>query len=143
VSTIQLDEDQGISVDVNKDDNLIWPGSTFDQDHDLEGICIPDHHPNGSEESVSAASNPGSFQPTLLELDDAELDTIIYVPALQVTIKNIQALKSARLKESGMGPDNVDQLRDPAPACCTLDMSNTHLVKASTTELHLFNRFFL
>ena len=29
-----------------------------------------------------------------------------------------------------MAPDDIDRLRDPESACCTLDMSDVHLVKA-------------
>jgi hypothetical protein len=61
---------------------------------------------------------------------EGELETGIYIPVLQATMNNIQALKNARLEESGMAPDDVDRLRDPEPARCTLDMSDTHLVKA-------------
>jgi Transposase family tnp2 len=45
-------------------------------------------------------------------------------------MKNIQGLKNATLDEGGMAPEDVDRLRDPGTARCTLDMSSTHLVKA-------------
>jgi hypothetical protein len=41
-------------------------------------------------------------------LDKGEPDTGIYIPALQITINNIQALKNVTLDESGMAPDDVD-----------------------------------
>ncbi|KAF8230585.1 hypothetical protein L208DRAFT_1069529, partial [Tricholoma matsutake] len=52
------------------------------------------------------------------------------IPALQITINNIQALKNATLDKSGMAPDDIDQLRDPQPAFCSLDMLDTHLIKS-------------
>jgi hypothetical protein len=74
-----LDEHQGTSIpDVNEIDSLILPAS--DSDHNPKGVCIPCS--NGSEESGPAASNPGSFQPATLELEEGELDTRIYIPAL-------------------------------------------------------------
>jgi hypothetical protein len=44
-------------------------------------------------------------------------------------MKNIHALKNATLEEGGMAPDDIDRLRDPESTRCTLDMSDTHLVK--------------
>ena len=100
-------------------------------DHNPEGVCIPNHGPEVSENSGPAASNQGSFQPAPLELEEGKMDTGIYIPALQVTTKNIQALKNATLEESGMAPTDIEWLRDPEPAArCNLDMSDTHLVKA-------------
>ena len=132
--TPNLDEGQSALVpDINEVDNPIC-STPFD--HNPEGICVPDHRPDGSEGSNLAATDPGSFQPAPLELDEGELDTGIYIPALQVTMKNIQALKNARLEESGMAPDDVDRLRDPEPTRCTLDMSDTHLVKALRHFIH-------
>ena len=111
----------------------IQPGSgPSGSDHAPEGVCVtvPDHHLDGSGESAPAAFDQGSFQPGPLDLEEGELETGIYIPALQVTMKNIQALKNATLEEGGMSPDEIDRLRDPAPARCSLDMSDTHLVKA-------------
>ena len=45
-------------------------------------------------------------------------------------MNNIQALRNATLEESGMAPDDVVRLRDPQPAFCGLDMSDTHLIKS-------------
>jgi len=36
-----------------------------DSDHDLEGVCAPNHHLNGSEEAGPVALNRDSFQPAL------------------------------------------------------------------------------
>jgi hypothetical protein len=123
-----LDKHQGTSIpNVNEINSLILPASN--SDHNPEGVCIP--HSDGSEESGPAASNPGSFQPATLKLKEGELDAGIYISALQVTMKNIKALKNATLEEGGMAPADIDQLRDPQPAAwCNLDMSDTHLVKA-------------
>ncbi|KAF8223601.1 hypothetical protein L208DRAFT_1316134, partial [Tricholoma matsutake] len=52
------------------------------------------------------------------------------LPALQITLTNIQALKNATLEDGGMDPEDIDWLRDPELARDTLDMSDTHLVKA-------------
>ncbi|KAF8229827.1 hypothetical protein L208DRAFT_1164777, partial [Tricholoma matsutake] len=52
------------------------------------------------------------------------------IPALQITMNNIQALKNVTLDESSMAPDDIDRLRDPQPAFLGLDMSNTHLIKS-------------
>jgi hypothetical protein len=79
---------------------------------------------------MPTASDQITFQPAPLELEAGETDTGIYIPALQVTMKNIQALKNATLGEGRMAPDDVDLLRDPEQAHCTLDMLDTHLVKA-------------
>ena len=118
------DEDQDASIpDVNEIDSLTPPAST--SDHDPKGA-----HSDGSEESGPTAPNPGSFQLAMLELEEGELDTGIYIPALQVTMKNIQALKNASLEDSGMAPNDINRLRDPESAHCALDMSDTHLVKA-------------
>jgi hypothetical protein len=65
-----------------------------------------------------------------LESEEGEADTGIYIPALQVTMKNIQVLKNATLEEGGMAPNDVDWLRDPELAHCILDMSDTHLLKS-------------
>jgi hypothetical protein len=43
---------------------------------------------------------------------------------------NIQTLKNATLEESGMAPEDIDQLRDPESAHGALDLLDTHLVKA-------------
>ena len=79
-----LDKDQSTSIsDVN---NLTI-------DHDPEDVCAPNPCPDGSEESEfrPAASNQGfsSFRPAPLDLDKGELETGIYIPALQVIMKNI------------------------------------------------------
>jgi hypothetical protein len=110
-----------------------WSGSRLP----LLGSKKPDRtglsnttHSDGSEESGPTAPNPGSFQPAALELEEGELDTGIYIPALQVTMKNIQALKNASLEDSGMAPDDINRLRDPKSAHCALDMLDTHLMKA-------------
>ena len=132
--TLNLDEGQSALIpDINEDNNPICSTAS---DNDPEGVCVPDQRPDGSKGSSLAATNLGSFQPALLELDKGELDTGIYIPALQVTMKNIQALKNATLEESRMAPDDVDCLRDPEPAHCTLDMSDTHLVKALRHFIH-------
>ncbi|KAF8229219.1 hypothetical protein L208DRAFT_1079798, partial [Tricholoma matsutake] len=52
------------------------------------------------------------------------------IPALQITMNNIQALKNTTLDGSGMAPDDIDRLRDPQPAFCGLDMLDTHLIKS-------------
>jgi hypothetical protein len=130
------DEDQGTSnPGVDGIDNLMPPGSG--SEHDSQGVCIPDHHPEVSENSGPAALNQG-FQPAPLELEEGKLDTGIYIPALQVMMKNIQALKNATLEEGRMAPADIDQLRDPEPAAwCNLDMSDTHLVKAPWHFIYL------
>lgn len=140
VPTFHSDEVQSTSIpNANEIANTISFGSTFD--HDLRGLCIPDHHPNGSEEcgqTESIASNSGSFQPAPLDLDEGELDTGVLISALQVTIKNIRALKNMTLKD-GMAPDDVDRLRDPELAHCTLNMSDIHLMKALWHFIYLTN----
>lgn len=134
VPTFHLDENPIASViNVNEVNN--WPGGTFD--HGLEGVYTPGQRPNGSKDSGPAAADTGSFQPALLELEESEPDTGTYIPALQVTMKNINALKSATLEESGMAPDDVEQLRDPEQTRCTLDMSDTHLVKVLRHFMYL------
>jgi hypothetical protein len=90
-----------------------------------------DHHFNGPEEFAPATSNHRSFWPALLKLEKGEADTGIYIPALQVTMKKIQVLKNmAMLENSGMGSNDIDQLKDPECLHCTLDISDMHLVKA-------------
>jgi hypothetical protein len=124
------DKDQGGSTpNFNKIDDLNWPGSP--SDHNPEGVCAPnDHHLDIPEEPESEpTANQNSFQPDPLEVDKGEPDTGIYIPALQVMMKNIQALKDATLEDSGMTPADIDQLKDPQPASGNLDMSDTHLVK--------------
>jgi hypothetical protein len=68
-------------------------------DHHPEGERDPNQRPNADQES---------FRPPILELDEGEPDTGIYIPALQITMNNIQALKNATLDKSGMAPDDVD-----------------------------------
>jgi hypothetical protein len=51
-------------------------------------------------------------------------------------MKNILALKNATLKEGGMDLDEIGRLRDPDLARHTLDMSDTHLVKALRHFVH-------
>jgi hypothetical protein len=133
------DEDQGASSpSVDEIDNLMPPGSA--SDHNPRGVCIPNHHPEVSETSGPAASNQGSFQPAPLELEEGEIDTGIYIPALQVTMKNIQALKNATLEEGRMAPADIDWLRDPEPAAwCNLDMSDTHLMEALWHFIYLMD----
>ena len=80
--------------------------------------------------------DPFSFQPAPLELEADETDTGIYIPALQVTMKNIQALKNATLDEGGMAPEDIERLREPEGARHTLDMSDAHLVKALRHFIH-------
>ena len=81
--------------------------------------------------NTTADTNQGSFQPPTLPLDEGEpVETGIYIPALQITMNNIQALKNATLNRSGMAPEDIDWLRDPQPAFCGLDMSDTHLIKS-------------
>jgi hypothetical protein len=127
--THDLDEGQSTPIsNINEADNPISCSTT--SDHNLEGVCAPDHHSEGSEGSSLAPTGPGSFQPAPLAVDKGELETGIYIPALQATINNIHALKNARLEESRVATDEVDRLRDPESAHCTLDMSDTHLVKA-------------
>lgn len=120
----------GSVSNVNKVNN---PGNTFvDHNSSLEspeGICKSVHCLNNSGPAVPNQPED-SFQPAPLELEEGEPDTGTYIPALQVTMKNIHALKSATLEESGMAPDNIEQLRDPEQTRCSLDMSDTHLVKA-------------
>lgn len=101
-----------------------------DSNHDLGGVCAPNHHLDGSGETGPVALNQDSFQPTPLELELGESNTGIYIPALQVTMENIRALKNAVLEEGKMSPEDVNRLRDPDLECCTLDMSDRHLVKA-------------
>ena len=131
------DKDQGASSPrVNEIKNPIPPGSA--SDHDPEGGYIPDHHPSGSQESgPGTASNLGSFQPAALDLEEGEPDTGIYIPALQVTMTNIQTLKNATLEESGMAPEDIDRLRDPESAHGALDLLDTHLVKALRHFIYL------
>ena len=127
--THDLDEGQSTPIsNINEADNPISCSTT--SDHNPEGVCAPDHHSEGSEGSSLAPTGPGSFQPAPLAVDEGELETGIYIPALQATINNIHALKNARLEESRVATDEVDRLRDPESAHCTLDMSDTHLVKA-------------
>jgi hypothetical protein len=71
-----------------------------------------------------------------LEPEEGEWDTGIYIPALQVTTENIHALKNATLEEGGMEPDKINRLRNPDLARCSLDMSDTHLVKALRHFIH-------
>jgi hypothetical protein len=54
-------------------------------------------------------------------------------------MKNIQALKNATLEEGGMSPDEIDQLKNPASACCSLDMLDTHLMKELQYFIYLTN----
>ena len=107
-------------------------------DHNLDAdqhslIDSPDHHPQAEHDSHQPPdANQQPFRPPTLESAEGEPDTGIYIPALQITMNNIRALKNATLDEShcGMAPDDVERLRDPQPASCGLDMSDTHLVKA-------------
>lgn len=122
--------------DFNDVDNLILSGSASEHDPGPEppagGIRVSDHPLDGSDEprATTSSSNQNSFQPAPLELGEGEPDTGIYIPTLQVTMRNIRELKNATLEDSGMASDDVDRLRDPGPTRCTLDMSDTHLVKA-------------
>ena len=54
-------------------------------------------------------------------------------------MNNIEMLKSATLKESGMAPDDIDWLRDLGSAHCILDMSDTHLVKVLQHFVYLMD----
>lgn len=105
-------------------------GGVGHSDHDLEGVCAPNHRLNGLEEAGPVALNRDSFQPAPLELELGEPDTGIYIPALQVTMENIRALKNAALEEGKMSTDDINRLRDPELGRCPLDMSDVHLVKA-------------
>jgi len=127
-----LDGDQTVPTvnndmmdDQNPDGDQHTPLPTIHEintpDHHPEGLCDPNQCPNADQES---------FQPPTLDSDEGEPDTGIYISAPQITMNNIQALKYATLDESGMAPDDVDQLRDPQPAFCSLDMSDTHLIKS-------------
>ena len=106
------------------------PHNTFDLDH--EGVPPPDETPNDPEpeEPETGDPDPGSFQPDPLEFEEGEQDTGTSLPDLQITLTNIQALKNATLEDGGMDPEDIDRLRDPESARDTLDMSDTHLVKA-------------
>jgi hypothetical protein len=130
-SNPSLDDDQSVSIpDVDEIDTPVQPGSNSSSDHNLESgsVCVPHQCLNGSVSGPSAL-NQNTFQPAPLELESDEPDTGIYIPALQVTMRNIQILKNATLEDGAMAPDDVERLRDPKATCCTLDMSDTHLVK--------------
>jgi hypothetical protein len=64
-----------------------------------------------------------------LKLGKGKPDIGIYISILQVIIRNIQKLKNTTLEDSRMVSDNVNQLRDPRLTHCTLDMSDTYLLK--------------
>lgn len=71
-----LDLDKGQSALI---DNPIC--STL-YDHDPEGVCVSGQHPNEPKVSSLAAINSSSFWPALLELDEGEPETKIYIPTL-------------------------------------------------------------
>jgi hypothetical protein len=55
-------------------------------------------------------------------------------------MKTIQVLMNvAMLENSGMGSDDIDQLKDPEYLHCTLDISDMHLVKALQHFIYLTN----
>ena len=60
---------------------------------------------------------------------EGEANIGIYIPTLQVIMKNIQALKDVTLKEGRMGLGDINCLKDPKQACFILDMLDIHLVK--------------
>jgi hypothetical protein len=135
--TQNLDGDQTVPT---VDDVNATTSNDQNQDGDHQHFPLPpDHHseperddrhnPNPSQHPGRGDANQESFQPPTLEADEDE-DIGIYIPALQITMNNIQALKNATLEESGMAPDDIDRLRDPQPAFCSLDMSDTHLIKS-------------
>ena len=102
-----------------------------DQHTPVNEIDAPDHHPEGERDpNQRPDADQESFRPPILEPDEGEPDTGIYIPALRITMNNIQALKNATLDESGMAPDDVNRLRDPQPASCGLDMSDIHFIKS-------------
>jgi hypothetical protein len=119
----------------NEVNNPMLSGSASDHDpgpDPLGGVRVSDHRLDGSDEPrpTTFTSNQNTFQLAPLELGEGEPDIGIYIPALQVTMTNIQKLKNATLEDSGMAIDDVDRLRDPGAARSTLDMSDMHLVKA-------------
>jgi len=114
-----LDGDQTVHDDQNPDGDQHTPINA--PDHHPEGLCDPNQCPNANWES---------FRPPTLDSDEGKPDTGIYIPALQVMMNNIQALKNVTLDKSGMAPDDIDWLRDPLPSFCHLDMLDTHLVKS-------------
>ena len=132
-----LDEDQSaLFLDYNEIDNPTQPGSASGHSGEGHGVCDPDRCLDGPDEPSPTASNQSSFQPAPLEQEDGDLNTGIYIPALQVTMTNIQALKDATLENGGMAAEDVDWLRDSGSTRCTLDMSDTHLIKALRHFIH-------
>jgi Transposase family tnp2 len=126
------DGDQTVPT-VNDDviDDQIPDGDEHTPLPTVNEINAPDRHPEGEHDTNQCPdADQESFRPPTLELDEGEPDTRIYIPALQITMNNIQALKNATLDASGMAPDDVNQLRDPQLAFCGLDMSDTHLIKS-------------
>ena len=112
--------------DVNKISNSILSGSGLNDDP-----LAPNHPLGGLQSGSTICSQPEqSFRPAPLEIIEGKANTGLYIPVLQVTMNNIEMLKSATLEESGMAPDDIDRLRDLGSAHCILDMSDTHLVKA-------------
>jgi len=123
-----LDGDQTV-LTVN--DNAIDDQNLDRDQHTPNKINASDYHPEDEcDPNQCPDTNQEAFWPPTLELDEGEPDTGIYVPALQITMNNIQALKNATLDKSDMAPDDVNWLRDPQPVFCSLDMSDTHLIKS-------------
>ena len=100
-----LDGDQTVP---SVDNNVIDDQNPEEDQHTLPNADAPDHHPEGEHDpNQHPNANQESFRPPTLESDEGEADTGIYIPALRITMNNIQALKNATLDKSGMAPDDV------------------------------------